>query len=1213
MKKYFTRIISFLGAIALLALPHYASAQPTCGPGETGFTYCYTFGEVNTVAFEVCPSAGMIAEADITQGTFDPFFPNTLTVYQGASGSGTGGTIVFGPTGGTPMGTFSDVSGNTITSTVADECLIFVINTVPVPGFDCATGSFLAVEACGRSLPSTTVNFIPPGPFCANAGVQAGLGGGTPTGGVYSGDGVTDDGNGTTFSFDPAGAGVIIGNNSVTYTNGGSASGNIRVIRAPSFTAPADICVNAAPVTLVGGSPSGGTYSGPGVVGNTFNPGLAGIGMHTLTYTTTCGSVTDNVEVLDCGCPVGAGFTTYFYCYDNFEADNVAFEVCPSAGMAAQATIVQGTFEVGFDQLRVYEGTSGSGTSGSLIFGPQNGNLSGSVISGTGADNCLIFVIDSDNVFSCADGDQTGLQACGEDIAPGVAVNFLPTQGKVCLDGGTVVIGGGSPTGGVYSGDGVVDNGNGNDFTFDPMGAGVNVGNNPVTYTTNTGSAVANIMVINLMVTMDDPPGGFCPSDGPQFLSNFGSPPGGIYSGTGITDLGDGINFLFNPMAAGEGSHVVTYSLMDGNGCSDSDNATFTVALPNVGLTDPGDFCIDAGVQTPLGGGTPQDGVYSGDGVMDDGNGMTYSFDPMAAMVGTHTITYTYEDPMNGCVNTATVEVEVLGLPMITCPADITQDNAPGQCDADVSVPAPNVVGGCFGTTVTNDYNGTADASDNYPVGATTVTFTVTDGNGNTATCSMTVTVEDNEPPSITCPADVFADSSPGQCGVTLPVTSQDIMASDNCGIVYTKVRIRETTGGNIGPWSVFENDFSGFYPVGTYEAQWRVKDAAGNMNDCNFNIQVNDNEAPEAACLDATINFNGEDEIFLTEADVFDEMNSTDNCGTVNFVSATPASVTCDQIGTVVPVTVVVQDGAGNMDQCIANVEVGGLPCGFSFDPDGINCPDGNTADYDAVNETFTITSEGCYDPAFYSPNDSHGFIQTDLCGDGEIIAEITDVTGNGWAGITMRETLLSGSKMLQLMIDGSFLTMRELRQSTGGIAFAHQFQTNGKNWLRLTRSGNIFGAYHSTDGVNWSAVLITQIQMSNCIYIGLVTANKAPSGSVTGTFANVGIMGGGIPLSSPEQTGQVDMIYQHQPEVSIYPNPSTGETFVDLDAYLGQKANIRIFNSAGQLVDMLEIDEVQIPTQRLEMNQYQNGLYLIQIQAEGFEMVTKKLTLMK
>ncbi|MDD3399062.1 MAG: choice-of-anchor J domain-containing protein, partial [Candidatus Methanomethylophilaceae archaeon] len=47
------------------------------------------------------------------------------------------------------------------------------------------------------------------------------------------------------------------------------------------------VCINWPPLTLTGGSPAGGTYSGQGVTGNNFNPGIAGNGTHTITYTYT--------------------------------------------------------------------------------------------------------------------------------------------------------------------------------------------------------------------------------------------------------------------------------------------------------------------------------------------------------------------------------------------------------------------------------------------------------------------------------------------------------------------------------------------------------------------------------------------------------------------------------------------------------------------------------------------------------------------------------------------------------------------------------------------------------------------------------------------------------------------------------------------------------------------------------------------------------------
>ncbi|MEP6793282.1 MAG: T9SS type A sorting domain-containing protein [Saprospiraceae bacterium] len=43
-------------------------------------------------------------------------------------------------------------------------------------------------------------------------------------------------------------------------------------------------CINTSPFALTGGSPAGGTYSGTGVSGGVFNPSVAGVGTHTITY-----------------------------------------------------------------------------------------------------------------------------------------------------------------------------------------------------------------------------------------------------------------------------------------------------------------------------------------------------------------------------------------------------------------------------------------------------------------------------------------------------------------------------------------------------------------------------------------------------------------------------------------------------------------------------------------------------------------------------------------------------------------------------------------------------------------------------------------------------------------------------------------------------------------------------------------------------------------
>ena len=83
--------------------------------------------------------------------------------------------------------------------------------------------------------------------------------------------------------------------------------------------------------------------------------------------------------------------------------------------------------------------------------------------------------------------------------------------------------------------------------------------------------------------------------------------------------------------------------------------------------------------------------------------------------------------------------------PVITCPANITLPNAPGQCGATATYTATATDNCTSAVTVT-----VLPASGSFfPVGTTTVTARATDGSGNTATCSFTVTVNDVEPPVI--------------------------------------------------------------------------------------------------------------------------------------------------------------------------------------------------------------------------------------------------------------------------------------------------------------------------------------------------------------------------------------------------------------------------------------------------------------------------------
>ena len=134
---------------------------------------------------------------------------------------------------------------------------------------------------------------------------------------------------------------------------------------------------------------------------------------------------------------------------------------------------------------------------------------------------------------------------------------------------------------------------------------------------------------------------------------------------------------------------------------------------------------------------------------------------PDAFPVGETTVTWTVTD-VNGNTSTATQLVTVTDdeAPSITAPADATASADAGSCEAaTVDLGTPETADNCDGElTVEND------APDAFPVGETTVTWTVTDINGNTATATQLVTVTDDEAPSITAPADATASADAGSC-----------------------------------------------------------------------------------------------------------------------------------------------------------------------------------------------------------------------------------------------------------------------------------------------------------------------------------------------------------------------------------------------------------------------------------------------------------------
>jgi hypothetical protein len=132
--------------------------------------------------------------------------------------------------------------------------------------------------------------------------------------------------------------------------------------------------------------------------------------------------------------------------------------------------------------------------------------------------------------------------------------------------------------------------------------------------------------------------------------------------------------------------------------------------------------------------------------------------------VGVTTVTWTVTD-INSNTATATQLVTVTDDedPSITAPAAVEVSNDAGECLQQLLTWVAHQL-----TTTAECRAVVNDAPSTFPVGVTTVTWTVTDINSNTATATQLVTVTDDEDPSITAPAAVAVSNDAGECFATI-------------------------------------------------------------------------------------------------------------------------------------------------------------------------------------------------------------------------------------------------------------------------------------------------------------------------------------------------------------------------------------------------------------------------------------------------------------
>jgi gliding motility-associated-like protein len=250
---------------------------------------------------------------------------------------------------------------------------------------------------------------------------------------------------------------------------------------------------------------------------------------------------------------------------------------------------------------------------------------------------------------------------------------------------------------------------------------------------------------------------------------------------------------------------------------------------------------------------------------------------------------YTFEFQvryLHGNTNSCTFTVTVTDNenPTLACPSSETCNNDAGYCYAERSFTLTGISDNCSVATTeyfitdpnNNITNGTGATITNhqFKIGMSTVEFQVTDIHGNNNSCTFTVTVTDNENPTLACPSSETCNNDAGYCYAERSFTLTNI--SDNCGVATTEYFI--TNPDNNVTNGTGETITNYPFKIGTYTVKFRVTDIHGNKDSCTFTVTVNDTQNPEFICPSSETCNNDPDRCYAERS--FTLTGISDNCG---------------------------------------------------------------------------------------------------------------------------------------------------------------------------------------------------------------------------------------------------------------------------------------------------------------------------------------------
>ncbi|TKT87977.1 RICIN domain-containing protein [Dyadobacter frigoris] len=219
-------------------------------------------------------------------------------------------------------------------------------------------------------------------------------------------------------------------------------------------------------------------------------------------------------------------------------------------------------------------------------------------------------------------------------------------------------------------------------------------------------------------------------------------------------------------------------------------------------------------------------------------------------------------------------------------------------------------------------------------------------------------------------------------------------------------------------------------------------------------------------------------------------------------------------------------------------------LPTGWTTKDIGSTTTVGSAGYGNVVNNTFVVNGSGS---GMGGTSDSFTYTYGMVTGDFIITAHMAVTnwawTGGDKAGLQIRESLDPGARMLTVYqgeLGNRFTGF--LTRATAGVTST--FQGGNKfsfsPWYRLQRSGNIFTAYQSTDGITYQIIGTSTLAINSTCYVGLAVCAGATGSFSNVTYENVAISGATL---QPVPDGTYKIIARHSGKALDVSGASTAD----------------------------------------------------------------------